>query len=120
MSLVEIFLREELSLVPPQGNPFSSMFLGIEPVKEDLRSSGQPVMPIVDGLHGDLPAEIDTLLVDMSARAKHELEKPTYDYMLLYRFSLAFPPCFPRYSINNVATKSTRKRAVHFNLSDYF
>lgn len=83
VSSVEIFLHEKLSLVPPQGNPFSSMFLGIEPVKEDLRSSGQLVMPIVDGLHGDLPAEIDTLLVDMSARGIFELEKPLYDYMFL-------------------------------------
>lgn len=44
------------------------MFLGIEPVKENLGSCGQVSMPIVDGLHGDLPAEIDTLPVDMNGR----------------------------------------------------
>lgn len=50
------------------------MFLGIESVKEDLRSSGQVSMLIVDGLHGDLPTEIDTLPVNTNGRSILELE----------------------------------------------
>lgn len=61
MSSVEIFLWNKLSLIPPWDNSFSSMFLSIESVKENLWSSGQVSMPIVGGLHGDLPAKIDTL-----------------------------------------------------------
>lgn len=73
VSSVEIFLCDKLSLIPPWDNSFSSMFLGIESVKENSRSSGQVSMPIVGGLHGDLPAEIDTLPVDMSGRSIFEL-----------------------------------------------
>lgn len=66
MSFIEIFLWNKPSLIPPWDNSFSSMFLDIESIKKNLGSSSQVSMPIVGGLHEDLPAEIDILHVSMS------------------------------------------------------